>query len=297
MESFERYLLQKGYSPSSIKSYQASVLRFENWLQSQSMQASEVGYNDVLLYLKSLQQKGSSQRTQANYLQGIKQQYHYLHQHTGQIPHHPFAHLEIKGQPKRTLHQLLTLDELQSLEAPPPDEGPTAQRNRVMVSLLVNQGLNRAELERLHLDDLGLRKGKIYIRASRKTNHRTLDLKAYQIIDLQDYLYVGRPAILKVKGVQSEQLLLSMGTGKRLANTLQVLVRNLKKQHPKLQGLQQIRASVITHWLKQYNLRKVQYLCGHRYISSTEKYQIGNLDQLQNKVDRFHPLNEKSSEI
>ena len=45
-----------------------------------------------------------------------------------------------------------------------------------------------------------------------------------------------------------------------------------RKWNPNLINAKQIRASVITKWLRMYNLREVQYLVGHRYISSTESY-------------------------
>lgn len=39
-----------------------------------------------------------------------------------------------------------------------------------------------------------------------------------------------------------------------------------------------------------YNLRKVQYLAGHRYISSTEAYQLSEMQRLTEEVNKFHPL-------
>jgi integrase/recombinase XerD len=47
---------------------------------------------------------------------------------------------------------------------------------------------------------------------------------------------------------------------------------------------------VITHWLKNYNLRQVQYMAGHKYVSSTERYQQNTLEDLQKEINRYHPL-------
>ena len=52
----------------------------------------------------------------------------------------------------------------------------------------------------------------------------------------------------------------------------------------------QIRASVITHWLSQYNIREVQYMAGHRYISSTERYQQDDLENLHELIESLHPI-------
>lgn len=52
----------------------------------------------------------------------------------------------------------------------------------------------------------------------------------------------------------------------------------------------QIRSSVITNWLKHYNLRELQYMAGHKYVSSTERYRMDNLDYLQKELEKHHPL-------
>jgi len=67
-------------------------------------------------------------------------------------------------------------------------------------------------------------------------------------------------------------------------------MRKLKKQFPRIKSSYQIRASVITDWLKKHNLRKVQYMTGHRYISSTEAFLVNDLDELKEDVLKYHPL-------
>jgi integrase/recombinase XerD len=39
-----------------------------------------------------------------------------------------------------------------------------------------------------------------------------------------------------------------------------------------------------------YNLRKVQYMAGHRFISSTESYQQSEMEGLTEQINKFHPL-------
>jgi integrase/recombinase XerD len=54
-----------------------------------------------------------------------------------------------------------------------------------------------------------------------------------------------------------------------------------------------IRQSVITYWLKTMNLRQVQYMAGHKRVSSTERYLGNNLESLKDKLEKCHPLNNK----
>ena len=57
-----------------------------------------------------------------------------------------------------------------------------------------------------------------------------------------------------------------------------------------VQLISKIRASVITKWLKKYNLREVQYLAGHSYISSTEHYLQNDMEGLLEEIQKYHPL-------
>lgn len=64
----------------------------------------------------------------------------------------------------------------------------------------------------------------------------------------------------------------------------------LVRKHKEIENLKQIRASVITYCVKNYNLREAQYFAGHRYVSSTENYLINDLESLQEEVNKYHPI-------
>ena len=66
------------------------------------------------------------------------------------------------------------------------------------------------------------------------------------------------------------------------------MMRRLK--HPKVRQASQIRASVIAEWTRRYDVRIVQYMSGHKYVSSTERYQVTHLEDLQEQLRKFHPL-------
>ncbi|GEM_PF-3189705 len=60
--------------------------------------------------------------------------------------------------------------------------------------------------------------------------------------------------------------------GDSLSSCMTRLMFWVKRKNKLVVNAKQLRASVIVKWLKMYNLRKAQYLAGHRYISSTEAY-------------------------
>ena len=67
-------------------------------------------------------------------------------------------------------------------------------------------------------------------------------------------------------------------------------MRELRKQHPFFKETKQLRASRLALWLRRYGLREVQHMAGHRYVSSTERYQATDLRRLQASLVKHHPL-------
>ena len=113
-------------------------------------------------------------------------------------------------------------------------------------------------------------------------------MEAQQILPLMDYLMNIRKQLLEER--QSDNLILSTVGSETLHNTVDLLIRQLKKQHSKVTSIKQLRASVIIQWIKAEGLRKAQYKAGHRYISSTENYLINELEDLKEDIEKYHPM-------
>ncbi|MEO0551690.1 MAG: hypothetical protein AAF149_00730 [Bacteroidota bacterium] len=147
----------------------------------------------------------------------------------------------------------------------------------------------------LTVEDVDVLGGTIQIKSSRKHAARTLGLQARQIIELDRYINQTRKELQQAFGQDTSDRLIIHGYTNYGDLHNQRVMKRLKRQEPQLQSAQHIRASVITHWLKQYNLREVQYMAGHWIVMSTESYQRNDTEGLQLDIDRFHPLNEIES--
>ena len=104
-----------------------------------------------------------------------------------------------------------------------------------------------------------------------------------------DYLHEVRKQLLP-EGVITDQLFVQRDGGHNFYGVTQTLLKQLRQINSRIKNLDQIRTSVITQWLKQHDLRKVQHLAGHKYVSSTEAYKQNVLEGLQEAVNRYHPL-------
>jgi integrase/recombinase XerD len=100
--------------------------------------------------------------------------------------------------------------------------------------------------------------------------------------------------LLKIRKRQNEirQLFFGSEGALKLGNTVKRIMRKLRGQHPKHAKLtsRKIRESVIVYWLKTKDIRTVQYLAGHRYVSSTERYKKLDMEHLKEQVNELHPL-------
>ncbi len=315
MNSFKEYLESFGKSKSTVKHYNSYALDFLAWLDRDKTEVENASAKEVMSYMNHLQKsKLNGGREQCNQtrntrLSVIKQFFNWQIEQ-GKRTDNPVAHLKIRGAKTSKLYPILSLQDLDGLYMNyevPSMEDPRASRNwfagyrlsksrnKAIISLMVNQGMTTPEIEKLTTKDLKLKEGMLHIKGSRKSNERTLDLKSNQIIELMEYEYKTRKELLKYQAEKTGRLFLSMPrSGQSLAaDSLQIwkgLSKEIKERHKNFINFKQVRTSVITHWLKQHNLRQVQYMAGHRYVSSTEKYLANHTEDLLADIDMYHPF-------
>ena len=287
---FKAYLQRKQFASTTIKTAQIVVGMYFEWLERENLNAEEINYNDLLIYIKDCNRKGAKKRTVQHYINSLKHYYDHLVEE-GQIETNPAEEINIKGVKRKVLYHILEPHELNQLYNSYKEESLAGKRNKVMLGLLIYQGLKTEELAKLEVTDIKLREGKIEVPGGRKSNHRTMTLESHQIMDLYEYILQARQDILKETGEQTNQLIITTtGKASTISNLVNSFLRPLKAQNKTLLNAKQIRASVITKWLKQYNLREAQYLAGHRYISTTESYLQNDVEGLIEEINQFHPL-------
>jgi integrase/recombinase XerD len=302
LTEFKQYLTAKGYSTETVKTLLKGIVKFTDWLQLQNIELSNINYNDITAYIKQGQERGIKTRTVQLIANYIKHYLNYLVD-AGILSYNPALALKLKNVKRKTVYNILSPEELETiyksytteikkhLIAPPQGLNELSRkRNKVLLGLFVYQGITTEEAKILELTHLDLREGNITIPGTRRSNERTLKLESHQVFNLYDYVNDIRKQILQLTKKQSQLLFISTGASHQLQNALQKLIHELTSKNSNIENLHQIRASVITNWLKQYNKRKVQYMAGHRYISSTEAYEANNIDVLQEDVEKFYPV-------
>ena len=287
-DTFKDYLKDKGLTKASVQSYLWSINKFFHWLKSEDISVESLEYSQALRYVKHLKNRGLKQRTIIHYIGVVKSYYHYLVQ-DNQLSYTPFARLELRSGKRQRLRKTLEVDLLEALYQNYPKTSPENRRDRMILGLLVYQGLHTTDLKSLTTDSIDLTLGKVTILETTKTATRTLNLNPIQILALKQYLEEDRQQIHQV-AYHCKQLFFSSRGKLTLRNTLTNIIKTLRKLHPAFTTLQTIRNTCITYWIQTEGLRKAQYKAGHRYISSTEAYKPIKDDSLFTMVSQFHPI-------
>lgn len=296
-ESFIEYMKGRQFSRNTLKTVRVTIKFYLQWVAKERMESEQVSYQDLLGFMRHCSKKGITQRTIQHYLNTVKHYYNYLEEE-GRVSVNPTLGIEVKGVKRQVLYHILEPHELHALYNQYPSETHRDRRNKVMLGLLVYQGIRTEELSRMTTKEVKLREGKIDVIGSRKNNGRLMQLESHQVMDMYDYTLQVRLLILGMEPkrksqtkIETERLFIGEGGNcYSISNFMTQLMIKVRKINPSVQNAKQIRASVITKWVKQYNLRKAQYLAGHRYISTTESYLQNDLEGLSEEVNQFHPL-------
>ena len=246
----------------------------------------QLSYRDILGYVQT--SKTVSNRTMNLRLNSLTRFYDYLLE-ADLRQNNPVRRLRLKAKKTTLTPDLLTQADLtqllQDLKSKKEFRAElyrlTHERDYLILILIIYQGVDATTLKKIEITDLDFEEGEIFLRATKRSNERTLKLQTNQILPFHSYVLQTRPK-LKMK----DQQLFSC----QINNTLSALLEKIKKINPRIRNINQIRASVISGWLKRHHLRQVQYMAGHRYISSTEKYQQLDIEHLQESLSKYHPM-------
>lgn len=280
----ENYL-QNELSKQTVKSYLYEIEKFKKHYKN----PEKLNYQELMNYVELLRKNYNPQSIRRT-IYAIKKYYDYL-VNIGKIKTNIAINIKIKDGKENPiqLQELLTEKELQKLLEPRKERYPILEkRNRIIISLLVNQALLVGDIERLKIEDLDLQNAKIRIQKTGITNERILELKAEQILLFYQYLQEDRELLKKQK--TSFFLLNKLGS-KITADDINYLVSTYQKDFTKKITSVKIRQSVIKLKLGQgENLRKVQYFAGHKHADTTEKYRETGIEALQTAINQYHPI-------
>lgn len=297
-EDFHTYLYVKNYTDSTIKGHVANISNFNEWVKTQSMKGLlSVNKNMVLHFVKSNQEKGIQTQAINQRLTSIRKYYEFL-KHEGLTVKNPAQGILIKGKKKKMVHDVLSESELMKLnqnyiiysDTRSQIANRTLQkhqsvvtRDKLIVSLMIHQGLHTGELAKLEIGHINMSQSTIYIPSTARSNSRLLSLHPTQVLPLYQYL----------NGLsQDQEMLFDFDVQQRVF----VITKELKGINPRIKSSLYIRSSVIMNWVKKHTKRNAMYMVGHKHLSTTEEYKNQDTTELSELLEKFHPFSLKSAD-
>jgi integrase/recombinase XerD len=284
--SIEDYLSQS-LMQSSVESYVYDINKYKK----NNKNADKYDYQKVMQYVEIVRNQHSVSNVK-RVIVSIKKYYDYLIE-IGKRKDNPARAIRIRDGKENPiqLQDLFTEKELQILLVPRIERYPfLIKRNKIIMSLLVHQGLRIGEIENIKLTDIDLEKATIQIHKTGITNARNLPLKAEQILLLYEFINQDRN---KLKTFRNDENALLLGKlGKPITKEdVDYLISTYQKQSKKRLTSTTIRQSVIANLLiKNNDLRIVQHFAGHKSPDTTEKYRQTGLNALKTAIDKLHPI-------
>lgn len=247
-----------------------------------------------LLKLIEIQKRKYKAQTLNNHLNTIEQYYTYLIE-VGKKKDIPIKNFRIKTETHKIVQGLLTEQELTQIYNNYSNQGHLGgqfnhyrQRNKVILGLMIYQGLDSSTLEKLKLEDINLDQSIIQVPkiSEHKLQERILPLESHQILELHNYITHTREALLVLLKVEENTKKLFPKSEKTKFSSI---TQSIKKQI-NIENLIYLRYSRITIWKKRYNLRQTQYKAGYKSILSLEKFNQEEIEKLKQSIEKYHPL-------
>lgn len=281
--------VEKSLSKNSISAYKHDVDMLMVYADSLGVEPESMTMNQIQEFLNHINESGLNKRTQARILSGVRGFFKYL-MIEEVIDNDP---TELIEGPKigRKLPEVLTLEEIDRIEASIDLSKPEGQRNRTMIEMLYSCGLRVSELVNLRLTDLFIEQG--FVKVLGKGNkERLVPIGDKAIKELKSY-FIDRNNVTSIINKDSENIIFLNRRGSRLTREM---VFTIIKKHAKLAGIKKsisphtFRHSFATHLVEGgADLRAVQEMLGHESIQTTEIYTHLDKEYLRDTILRFHP--------
>ena len=290
-KGFRAYLqLERSLSANSVEAYLSDIDKLTAYLEENGLQKNPDGIllQDLQGFIKWIAELGMTQASQARIISGIRSFYKYcLLEDIAKAD--PTTLLEAPKL-KRSLPDVLSFDEIESLLAEIDMSTPEGNRNKAILETMYSCGLRVSEVVNLKLSQLYLDVG--FIRVVGKGNKERLVPIGSSAIK---YITLYRSHIRMHLPVQAgeEDILFLNRRGKRLTR---VMIFLIIKDLVKKAGIQKtisphtFRHSFATHLVEGgADLRAVQEMLGHESITTTEIYTHLDREYLRKTLEQYHP--------
>lgn len=295
LKGYRRYMkLLKNYSENTLEAYSDDLQKLLDFANSEGLALTDICLDDLRSFAAALIDIGISPRSQGRILSGVRAFYKYL-LIEGYISDDPTELLEW---PKVGEHlpEVLSVKEVDMMEAAVDMEKWEGQRNRAIIEVMFSCGLRVSELTELTMSRLFLDERFLRI-VGKGDKERLVPISDSAVRELR-FWFVDRNQ-MDIKPGEEDYVFLNI-RGRHLTRAMIfTIVRRLAAAAgiKKTVSPHTLRHSFATALLEGgANLRAIQEMLGHERISTTQIYTHIDIHTLREEILEHHPRNRVKNE-
>lgn len=292
IKEYNSYIrLERSLSDNTRLAYLEDLAKLIDYLQGTGIDVKDAQRSHIEDFLIDLSDAGITPRSRARIISGIKGFYGFLLM-TDKRDDDPTALIEMP-QIGKHLPEVLSIEEIDAMEAAIDLTQPQGHRNKAIIEVLYSCGLRVSELLNLQISNIYI--DEQFITVIGKGDKQRLVPISNSALKYINYWLEDRENIEVKKGCE-DYLFLNRFGGK----LSRIMVFNIIKDLAMKAGIEKtisphtLRHSFATHLLEGgANLRDIQEMLGHKSILTTEIYTHIDQNMLRNAIENFHPFNRR----
>ncbi len=282
--------LERSLSDATVEAYLTDLDKLTQYLEltNSSASPSSITLDTMQAFLKWTASLGMTASSQSRMVSGIRNFFRYCL--VEQIITLDPTELIDTPRLKRTLPDVLSFSEIESLIKAIDHSKPEGQRNRAILEVMYSCGLRVSEAVNLKIPFLYLDVGFIRV-IGKGDKERLVPIGSEAIKYIKLYLQHIRKA-QHTKTGHEEILFLNRRGSKLSREMIFMIIKDLAKKASinKVISPHTLRHSFATHLVEGgADLRAVQEMLGHESITTTEIYTHLDREYLRETLIRFHP--------
>lgn len=293
IKGFRAWLqVERSLSSNTIEAYCSDIEKLARYISAMpgDYKPADLKLQHLQDFVKALASVDIEASSQSRILSGIRSFYKYLLLEN-EIKYDP---TELLVMPKigRKLPEVLSQQEIEMMISAIDLSHPLGERNKAIIETLYGCGLRVSELTDLKLTNLFPDEGYIII-IGKGNKQRLVPIGPKVIKQILNYMDRVRTH-MPIKIGQENYLFLNQNGRKLTRAMIFTIVKRLGVQAgiTKTISPHTFRHSFATHLVENgADLRAVQDMLGHAFITTTEIYTHIDREYLRDNILRFHPLN------
>ncbi len=293
---FKKHLKTAGYAKNTIQVYSKWLNQFRDYLIERDIKDLRAVTSRIVFdYWEKVMKQPLSQESKALKIRPVKRLFEHL-VNTHQLFINPTEGIVETTRIKRKIGIVLTEKEIKRLLAQPNLSTKLGIRDRAIMELLYGTGIRKNEIINLDIYNADLEDKVVYIRKGKGKKQRVVPMGKACTRYVKEYITKIRPYYAK-KNIDQRRLFLSISgnpiTGNALARIL--YINREKANIKKPVSPHTLRRTCATHLLQNgADIRYVQELLGHKYLTTTQIYTKVRPRDLKKTHEKTHPFGQKS---